>query len=130
MNDDQCLIGKYGAVLWKTPIDPSDAEWYNGNPAKGLPDHQCLVCRVIADDGDVLTVYSPERAMKFFKKDFTVYETPALTWGDKVSILDKGIQAEVVHISWHFNNHEYFYFVSVNDKRLKKRYFISELKKI
>jgi hypothetical protein len=54
-----------------------------------------------------------------------------LTWGDKgFEILDKGIQAEICDFNWHYNNGEYYYFVSVNGKRLKKRYFISELKKI
>jgi hypothetical protein len=124
------LIGKYGTTLWKPPLDPEDAKWYNGGGPDHLAGNQGLIGKVIADDGDVLTVYSPERTMRFSKKDFKVYETPSLTWGEKVEIVDKGLEGEICDFNWHYNNGEYYYFVSVNGKRLKKRYFISELKKI
>lgn len=124
------LIGKYGTTLWEPPLDPEDAKWYNGGGPLHMQGHQGLIGKVIADDGDILTIYCGDRTMRFWKKDFKVYETPDLVWGDKVLIIDKNIEGVITHFTWHYNNKEYFYFVSVNGKKLKRRYFLPELKKL
>lgn len=122
------LIGKYGSTLWKPPIDEEDAKWYNGG--KEAQGHQGLVGKVIKDDGDILTMFCQGRTMRFFKKDFKAYQEPEFEWGDKVLILDKNLEGTICHFTWHFKNKEYFYFVEVNGKRLKKRYYRTDLKKL
>lgn len=50
--------------------------------------------------------------------------------GDKPLIVDKNISGEIIDFTWHLNKEEYFYFVEVNGKKLKKRYFAEDLKKL
>lgn len=124
----ESLVGKYGSTLWEPPIDEEDAKWYNGG--NGIQGQQGLVGEVIQDDGDVLTMFCGNRTMRFYKKDFKVYQTPEFTWGDKVRILDKNLEGMICDFTWHFKNKEYFYFVEVNGKRLKKRYYRTDLRKL
>lgn len=122
------LVGKYGSTLWEPPVDEEDAKWYNGG--NGMGGHQGLVGKVIADDGTILTMFCGDRTMRFRKKDFEIYPDPDFTWGDKVLILSKGLQGKIIDFTWHFNRKEDFYFVEVNGKKIKTRYFKTDLKKL
>lgn len=126
----ESLVGKYGTTLWEPPLNEEDAKWYNGGGEQGLQGHQGLVGKVIEDDGEILTIYFGDRTMRFWKKDFKVYQTPEFTWGDKVLIIDKNLEGVIAHFTWHYNNKEYFYFVKAGDKVLKKRYYRTDLKRL
>lgn len=124
----ESLVGKYGSTLWEPPIGEEDAKWYNGG--NGVQGHQGLVGKVVQDDGDIITVFCQGKTIHFHKKDFKTYKTPEFEWGDRVVVLDKNLEGKICHFTWHFKNKEYFYFVEVNGKRLKKRYYRTDLRKL
>lgn len=126
----QSLIGKYGSTLWEAPISKEDADWYNGGGPERLSGHQGMIGKIIAEEGDIITMYTPERTMQFFKREFHVYETPDFSWGDKVRIIDKNIEGEISSFFWHFKTNQYFYFIKANGKILKKRYRALDLEKL
>lgn len=125
----ESLVGKYGAVCFALPLDKEDADWVNGvNQGIG---HQGIIGRVIEDDGNIITFYCPSRTMKFLKKDFTVYETPYVTWGDHVFITAKNTEATIYALAWHYKRKEYMYLLQLpSGKKLTKRYFKGEFEKI
>lgn len=125
----ESLVGKYGAVLHALPLDEEDAKWVAGG--NGIIGHAGIIGKVIEDDGEIIKFYNPQRTMRFWKKGFKEFPSPALTWGDRVYVDAKKEEAVVYAIAWHYKDQEYFYFLQyANGRKSTKRYYIQELKKL
>lgn len=84
-----------------------------------------------AADGEYVTVRLSEgncRRVRIKREEFHKLPAPPVVYGDRVRVTSKGkvVDATVERLCWHFKKSEYYFYVSVDGKRLKRQYWQEE----
>ncbi len=61
---------------------------------------------------------------------YRIVKEPFYKVGDKVEIIEKSITGKIIDINWHTKDKASFYFIEIEGKRLKKRYWDCDLRKV
>lgn len=115
------FINTWGCAHFMEDVISEDLRHYN----LGAP------VRCIADDNEILTCQYKNKTVRILKSGWTPRKKPEFVWNDAVLIKAKNVIAKVDLICWHLNDGRYFYYLILdNGKKLSRRYFAEELKKV
>jgi len=90
--------------------------------------HRGAAIKVISNDGKSAFVEYKGETDCVPSADLLDRQAPEFEWGDEVVIVERGLEARVMEVCWHFNEQRYYYYLEDGQgKAIKKRYFADEL---
>ena len=117
------VIGSWGLCQWwgedNRLIHPDDYDRLQQLVTPGK------VCQCVGEDAGYLVLRYKSGRYRVNPSLFQSVPAPAKSFGESVSLKKGGqiISARICDIYWHFKRDQAYFFVCVNDKRLKKRYW-------
>lgn len=121
------MYGKWGLYQWFEEhgvemIHPDDVDEIRHI----IPNGKVFEC--VGNQDNYLTIRYRDRCFRVRPSLFKTVPRPAKVFGEVVRLKKGGelISGTVCDIMWHFKKGEPFYFVAVDDKPLKKQYWLSD----
>jgi len=121
------MIGIWGTYRWFAEdgvkkIHPDDLEDFKIIVAYGSKVFEC-----IDEDSRYISIKYGDKVFRVTNDLFKQVSAPKFNIGQNVIIKEKGAEAIIIDIMWHYDKQDHFYFVALNGKKKSRRYFTFEL---
>jgi len=116
-------LNKWGCISFVKYVLPTSQSEFARNARSGVTMH------CITEMEDRLELQYKEERYWVDKQAFCERPAPDFVWGECVMIPSKGLVGDISEICWHNNEQRYFYHLVSEGRKLKKRYYASELER-
>ena len=88
------------------------------------------VFHCVSEQEDMIELKYGEKVFQVNAKLYRIVKKPLYKVGDKVKIIGKEVEGQIIDVNWHIKEDAPFYFLKVDGKESKKRYKDCDLEEV